>query len=48
MSRAFRAEWLLAIADVARAELRAIGRYGFGDHVRDPIAFIIRLGKVSG
>lgn len=48
MSRLFRREWLLAIADAARAELKASGSYAYGDYVRDPIAFVIRNARVSG
>jgi hypothetical protein len=28
--------------DAARQTLRATGRHGFGDHVRDPLAFAMR------
>lgn len=28
--------------------LMALGRYGYGDHVTDPIAFHLRLAKILG
>lgn len=46
MSRAFRTDWLHAIADAARAELVASGRFAYGYWVHDPIAFIRRAAKV--
>jgi len=27
--------------------LMALGRYGFGDHVTDPMAFVLRAQKVA-